>query len=140
MWEAMRRASLGWALVGEDPNVNELEAEGAERLGKEAALFVPTCGAANLLALLSLTRPGEQIVLEASMHLAWSEGQSLAFPAGLFPLLVEGVLGAPDPAAIEAAMTTPRFGHLARTSLVCLENTHTNAGGAVLDLRQTADV
>src|SRR5204863_2985220 len=77
---------------------------------------------------------------EASMHLAWSEGQSLAFPAGLFPLLVEGIRGAPEPKSIEEALTTPRFGHLGRTSLVCLENTHTNAGGTVLDARQTAAI
>jgi threonine aldolase len=140
MWEAMRRATLGWALVGEDPSVNTLQALGAAILGKEAALFVPTCGAANLLALLSLTRPGEQVALESTMHLAWSEGQSLAFPAGLFPLLVDGARGAPDPSAVEAAIATPRIGHLGRTTLVCLENTHTNAGGTVLDSRQIGAV
>jgi threonine aldolase len=140
MWEAMRRAPLGWALVGEDLAVNELEGYVADVLGKEAALLVPTCGAANLLALLSLTRPGEQIVLEAAMHLVWSEGQSLAFPAGLFPILVEARRGAPDPADVETALTTPRFGHLGRPSLVCLENTHTNAGGTVLDAGQIAAI
>src|SRR5258708_4789329 len=136
MWKAMRRATLGWALVAEAPSVNALEALGAQILGKEAALFVPTCGAANLLALLSLTHPGDQVVLESAMHLVWSEGQSLAFPAGLFPILVDGVRGVPDPGAVEAAIATPRFGHLGRTTLVCLENTHTNAGGTVLDANQ----
>jgi threonine aldolase len=140
MWEAMRRATLGWTLVGEDPSVNALEALGAELLGKEAALLVPTCSAANLLALLSLTRPGEQVVLESTMHLVWSEGQSLAFPAGLFPILVDGIRGAPDPDEVEAAIATPRFGHRGRTTLVCLENTHTNAGGTVLAPGQIGSV
>ena len=43
MWEAMRRSTLGWALVGEDPAVNELKALGAEILAKEAALLVGPC-------------------------------------------------------------------------------------------------
>jgi threonine aldolase len=140
MWEAMRRASLGWALVGEDTSVNALEALAAEMLGKEAALFVPTCSAANLVALLTLTQPGEKIVLESTMHLVWAEGQSLAFPAGLFAILVDGTCGAPEASAVEEAIARPRFGHLGRTTLVCLENTHTNAGGAVLDANQIAAI
>ena len=56
MWEAMRSARLGWAVAGEDENVNELERRGAELLGKEAAVFVPTCTLANLAALLTLGR------------------------------------------------------------------------------------
>ena len=53
MWEAMRAAELGWASAGDDENVNELERRGAELLGKEAAVFVPTCTMANLAALLA---------------------------------------------------------------------------------------
>ena len=37
------RGRLGWAVAGEDENVNELERRGAATLGKEAAVFVPTC-------------------------------------------------------------------------------------------------
>ena len=60
MWEAMRAAELGWAGAGEDENVNELERRGAELLGKEAAVFVPTCTMANLAALLALGRRGSR--------------------------------------------------------------------------------
>ena len=34
MWEAMREAELGWALVGEDASVNTLCERVAELLGK----------------------------------------------------------------------------------------------------------
>jgi len=34
----MRAAEVGWAYLGEDPSVNELERLGAGLLGKEAAL------------------------------------------------------------------------------------------------------
>ena len=42
MWEAMRRAELGWASVGEDRSVNELCERVAGLLGKPAALWLPT--------------------------------------------------------------------------------------------------
>ena len=58
MWDAMRSARLGWATYGEDESVNELERRGAELLGKEAAVLVPTCSLANLVALLALTQAG----------------------------------------------------------------------------------
>ena len=64
MWEAMRAAELGWAGAGEDANVNELERRGAELLGKEAAVFVPTCTMANLAALLAQGSPGQSVVVE----------------------------------------------------------------------------
>lgn len=50
MWQAMRQAELGWALVQEDISINQLEAYVVELSGKEAALFVPTGSMANLLA------------------------------------------------------------------------------------------
>jgi len=128
----MRRARPGVASFGEDPLVNELTALGAELLGKEAGLFVPTCSMANLLALMATTEPGDQIVLESTMHIAWSEGWGLAHPCGLFPRLVDGVRGVPDPAAFEETISAPQFGRLPRTSLVCLENSHNNAGGTVI--------
>ena len=65
MWEAMRAAELGWASAGDDASVNELERRGAELLGKEAAVFVPTCTMANLAALLAQGRPGQSVVVEA---------------------------------------------------------------------------
>ena len=40
MREAMVRAEVGDDVYGEDPTVNRLEQMAAERLGKEAALFV----------------------------------------------------------------------------------------------------
>lgn len=140
MWTAMRSTQLGWALRGEDRAVNALEALGAELTGKEAALWVPTCSMANLLALMTLGERGTQVVLEATAHIAWSEEWGLAYVCGLVPRLVEGVGGLPAPEAIDAAIAEPRFGHLPRTCLVCLENTHNNAGGVPLTAEGTVAV
>ncbi|HVF10221.1 MAG TPA: GntG family PLP-dependent aldolase [Abditibacteriaceae bacterium] len=140
MWEAMRRAQCGGVRFGEDECVRELEALGAELLGKEAALFVPTCSMANLLALMTLGERGTQVILEAASHIAWSEEYGFAHICGLFPRLLPGTDGVLQPAAIEEALLIPRFSHLPRTSLVCLENSHNNAGGIAVTPAQTAAV
>ena len=112
MWEAMRTARLGWATYGEDENVNELERRGAELLGKEASVLVPTCSLANLAALLTLTEPGDRVAIDPSAHILVNEGDWLAQIAGL-------EIGEP-------------------ASVVCIENTHTRRGGTVLSAEETA--
>lgn len=117
MWEAMRSAEVGWAVYGEDENVNRLERLGAERLGKEAAVFVPTCSLANLVAVLALTRPGGRAALTPNAHILVSEGDWLTEIAGLTPVGIEEA-GSAD--------------------VICLENTHTRNGGTVVGVEETA--
>ncbi len=130
MWAAMRSAELGWATFGEDRSVRTLEALAAELLGKEAGLFVPTCGAANLVALLTLAERGTQVVLESTAHIVTSEADGLAAVAGLRARTLPGRAGCLDPDDVALAIEGDR--KRVRTTLVCLENTHTNAGGTVL--------
>ena len=134
MWRAMREARLGWSLLGEDENVNELERLGAELVGKEAAVFTPTGTMANLAALMTHTCPGDQIVLDADSHILWSEEQGYARVCGLAARALphEGGFIAPD--VLAQALADSRFGHRPRTTLVCLENTHNGAGGTVVDV------
>ena len=68
---AMRRA-IADAVVGdeqkrEDPTVNELEARGAELLGHEEAVFLPTATMANEIALRLHSRPGDELLAEAEL-------------------------------------------------------------------------
>src|SRR5436853_108814 len=51
MRRAMAEAEVGDDAYGEDPTVNELERVFAERVGKEAALFVPSGTMGNQIAL-----------------------------------------------------------------------------------------
>jgi threonine aldolase len=113
MWEAMRSARLGWATLGEDESVNELERRGALLLGKEAAVLVPTCSLANLAAVLAQTERGGRVAIDDDAHIVVNEGDWLTETAGL---RVDG--DAPD--------------------LVCIENTHTRRGGTVLTAEETA--
>ena len=131
MWEAMRAAELGWATYGEDASVNELCARVAELLGKPAALWVPTCGMANLVALLTFCEPGDRVVLEASSHVLTSEAMGIEEVARLQPRSVWAADGRMDPDEVEQLVRAED------AALLVLENTHTRAGGTVLSAELT---
>lgn len=140
MWEAMRAAPLGWAVAGEDQSVQELEATGAALVCKEAALFVPTGSMANLVALMSHTQRGDQVIVESASHIYWSEEWSFASICGVAARALEGVYGYIEPNDIRQVVLDQRFSHRPQTSLICLENTHNMAGGTILSPAQTASI
>ena len=131
MWEAMRKAELGWPRFGEDASLNTLCARGAALLGKPAATWVPTCGMANLAALLTLCEPGDRVVLESASHVLSSEGMGITGIARLEPRPVHAPDGRPDAGAVEDEIAT------SGATLLVLENTHTRAGGTVLTVGLT---
>ena len=137
MWAAMRTADLGWAVAGEDGSVTALEQLAAELLGHRAAVFVPTGSMGNLVALMSHAERGQQIVLEASSHLIETEGASIGYVCGLVTRPLEGDRGRLDPGAVRAAIADRKLSDRPATAVVCVENTHNAAGGAVLS---SADV
>jgi len=132
MWEAMRTAELGWATVGEDVSVNELCERAAELLGKAAAIWVPTCGMANLVAMLTFCEPGDRIVLEAASHVLTSEAMGIVEIARLEPSPLWAADGRMDPAVVEGLVAERH------ATLLILENTHTRAGGTTLSAELTA--
>lgn len=141
MLEAMQKAHLGLASAGEDTSINILEELAAQKMGKEAALFVPTGTFGNLLASFTHTRRGEQIILEEYSHHLWSEEWGISTICGLLPRLLKGISGtALDPDDVERAITETRFLHLPPTGLVWLENTMCGAGGTIMTPQQTAAV
>ena len=140
MRRAMAAAELGDDVFGEDPSVNRLQARAAELTGKEAGLFVASGTMGNLLALLSLARSGEEVIVEAESHVFRSEGGGAASLGGiqLRPLATEaGVLSG---AAVEAAVRPLDDDHQPLTAAVCVENTHNSQGGTVWPLEALAEV
>ncbi|KYH40928.1 MAG: threonine aldolase [Candidatus Bathyarchaeota archaeon B63] len=131
MLEAIRNAKLGDDVYREDPTVNQLEELAAEKMGKEAALLVPSGTMANLVAVMANTRRGESAILEAESHIYWYELGGISAVAGVLPIPVKGEMGVMDPHDIEAAIK-PASLHHAGTTLVCIENTHNLAGGTVV--------
>ena len=73
MRQAMYEAELGDDVYGEDPTLNALEAKAAERLGKEAAVFVASGTMGNLVSVLSHAQRGDEIILGNKAHIFRSE-------------------------------------------------------------------
>lgn len=123
MRKAMHDAELGDDVFGDDPTVNRLEAVVAERLGKEAAVFVTSGTQSNLCALLAHCGRGDEYLVGDMAHTYRWEGGGGAVLGGIqpqpVPMLADGL---PDPVAIDAAVK-PIDDHFARTRLLCLENT-----------------
>ena len=139
MREVMARAVVGDDVLGDDPTVRELEQRTAALLGKEAAVFVPSGTMANQLAIRSLTRPGDAILLDANAHIYCYEAGAPAALAGVQVSLLDGARGQFTAAQLEAALP-PRDDHFAPPSLVCIENTHNRGGGSVWPLEQIESV
>lgn len=138
--EAMRRA-MAEAEVGDDyyrtdPTVRALEERAADLFGKEAAMLVFSATMSNVVSVLSQTRRGESLVLEAGSHIYNNEGGFLSTLGGLTPRLVKGQRGRMMPEQVERAVPPSAVLH-PQASLLCLENTHNAAGGCSLTLAQT---
>jgi threonine aldolase len=138
MLEAMRAAELGDDVYGEDPTVNRLEELAAEKMGKEAALLTTSGTQANLVSVMSKTKRGDEVILERDAHLYYEVG-AFSILGGLVPRLVKGNMGVMVPEDIEGALRPPNI-HFPPTSLVCIENTHNRAGGAMWTPSQTKAV
>ena len=69
MRAAMKDAPLGDDVFRDDPSVLALERFAAARLGKEAALYVPTGTMANQIALRLHCRHGDELVAHRRCHI-----------------------------------------------------------------------
>ena len=133
MREAMYRAEVGDDVYGDDPTVNRLEEIAAAKVGKEAAVWVPTGTMGNQTAIMAWTNRGDEIVLEELAHIYVYEVAGPAVLAGCMTKTLRGHLGAMDPADVKAAIR-PQNIHYPKTSLVCIENTHNRSGGCIVPL------
>jgi threonine aldolase len=137
MREAMYRAEVGDDVFGEDPTVNRLEKMAAERIGKEAALFVVSGTMANLVCLLTHCGRGDEFIVGHLAHTFLYEAGASAGLGGLHPHTVpnqpNGTLDLED---VEAAIRGDNI-HFPRTRLICLENTHNRCDGATLSAEYT---
>lgn len=139
MRRAMAEADVGDDQYGEDPSVNRLQGEVAQLLGKEAALFLPSGTMANQVALRTLTRPGDDVLVPTDSHVVLHETGAGAANAGVQFSAVgaDGLFGTDDvAAAIKPA------GHIVYppTTLLVIENTHNRAGGVVFPEPEAAAV
>jgi len=143
MRKAMADAEVGDDVFGEDPTVNRLEAMAAERLGKEAALFVPSGTMANLVSQMVHCGRGDEMILGSLAHSFYYEQGGSAALASIHPRTVPNQLdGTLRLDELEAAIRGDNI-HFPRTRLIALENTHNLCGGAPLQphyLRAVGDI
>jgi len=139
MRQAAADAMVGDMGYGEDPSVNELERLAAEKLGKEAALFVTSGHQGNAVAMLAQTNKGDEVILEARSHIYGIEKGHWAVIGSLIPKLIEGVNGFLPPDQIRA-YTRGSVGEELRTSLLCLENTNLGSGGTAIPVTQMKEM
>ncbi|HHW88714.1 MAG TPA: low-specificity L-threonine aldolase [Chloroflexi bacterium] len=132
MRRAMAEAVVGDDVYGEDPTVRRLEEMVAARLGKEAALFVPSGTMGNLISVLSHCGRGDELILGDQSHIFHYEQGGSAAVGGVHPRpLPNRPDGALDLNQIEDAIRSDNE-HYPVTRLIALENTHNRCGGAVL--------
>lgn len=131
MRAAMANADVGDDVYGEDKTVVTLEETAAQLLGKEAALFVTSGTQGNQVAVLTHTRPSQEVIVESQAHIYYYEVGAMASLAGVQVRTVDGVRGKMRPDDVRQAIRDNNI-HFPDTSLICLENTHNRAGGAVL--------
>jgi threonine aldolase len=130
----MAEADVGDDVFGEDPTINKLEAMAAERLGKEAALFVASGTMGNLVCLLAHCGRGDEIILGSLSHTFFFEQGGSSAVGGIHPRTIpnqpDGTLPLPE---IEAAVRADNV-HFPQTRLIVLENTHNLCSGYPLDI------
>lgn len=132
MREAMAKAQVGDDVYGEDPTVNRLEEMAAEKMNKEAALFVATGTMANLVALLTHCGRGDEVIVGDKAHTFVNEVGGMAALGGIQPRTLpnqpDGALALDD---IRSAIRGDNV-HWPRTRLITLENTHNSCYGSPL--------
>ncbi|MBI4734924.1 MAG: aminotransferase class I/II-fold pyridoxal phosphate-dependent enzyme [candidate division NC10 bacterium] len=128
MRRAMAEAEVGDDVFGEDPTVNRLEAAAAERLGKEAGLFVVSGTMGNQASLMAQTQRGDEVILDESSHIFNYEVAALVVLSAVQPRTLRGHFGILDPEEIRRAIRPPNI-HAPRNTLIAVESSHNRGGG-----------
>lgn len=133
MRAAMANAPVGDDVYGDDPTIRELEAYTASLAGKEAALFVPSGTFGNQLALFTHCPRGTEVILDENCHIVQHEAGGAAIIAGVQLRTIECGTGLLTSELVQKRVRLGDDIHEPKTSLICLENAHSN--GRVMTLQ-----
>ena len=135
MRQTIAEAEVGDDVFEDDPTVKKLEEMVAELLGKEKALFVPSGTMANEVAIKSLTKPGDEVILEEDSHIYNYEVGAPSVLCGVQLHAIKGKRGVLTAQQILDHIR-PEDIHVPPTTLICLENTHNRAGGTIYPIEE----
>ena len=140
MRAAIGAAEVGDDMFGEDPTVRKLEEVVASRLGKAAALFVPSGTMANQLAIRCHVQPGDDVLCSDGAHIKWYEAGAAAALAGA-QLVTVGHGGFFSVAELLATFQPERTDQASPPNrLLCFENTHNRGGGSIWPMQKMYEV
>ncbi len=133
MRAAMAAAEVGDDVFGDDPTVNRLEAMAADRVGKEAGLFVASGTMGNLVSLLAQCGRGDEVIVGDQAHTFYYEQGGMAALGGIHPRpLRNRPDGTLDLDEIVGAIRDHSNLHYPRTRLITVEKTHKRCSGTPL--------
>jgi threonine aldolase len=134
MRQAMVTAPLGDDVFGDDPTTNKLLEVAAQRMGKEAATFVPSGTMGNLIGIAVNAQRGQELIADADSHVFVNETAGAAAVCGvqIRPLITQA--GVMSPRQIADAVRPRDDPHQPITAAVTFENTHNRHGGIVWPL------
>lgn len=132
-------APIGDDVFGEDTTVDALQEKAAEITGKEAALFVVSGTMANQLAIASLTKPHDEVILDLYSHIFQFEQGAPAVLSGVQLRPIAFIDGVPDEAELRRSIRFPDVHHPA-SCLFCLEITHNYHGGMIPNIEKITRV
>jgi threonine aldolase len=140
MRQAIAESELGDDVFQGDPTINRLQDLAAQRMGKEAALLVPSGTMANLASILTHCGRGAEVILGNRAHTYKYEKGGISAYGGIhstqIPNQDDGTMQLED---IRDAIRGIDD-HFPVTKLICLENTHNVCGGAPLSVTYTKEV
>ena len=134
MRKAMVEAPLGDDVFGDDPTTNRLMEVAAERMGKEAATFVPSGTMGNLIGIAVNARRGEELIADADSHAFYYETAGAAAVCGVQIRPVATEAGVMSPRQVAAAVRPRDDPHQPISAAVTFENTHNRHGGVAWPL------
>ena len=140
MRQAIAESELGDDVFQGDPTVNKLQDLAAQRMGKEAALLVPSGTMANLASILTHCGRGAEVILGNRAHTYKYEKGGISAYGSIhstqIPNQDDGTMQLED---IRDAIRGIDD-HFPVTKLICLENTHNVCGGAPISVKYTKEV
>lgn len=136
---AMAAAEVGDDVIGTDPTVERLQQRCAQILGKEAALYMPSGTMTNQIAIRIHCRPGDELICETDCHIYNYEQAAYAQLSGVATRTVDGQDGVLHVDQVRG-LIRPDNEHMARTRLVCLENTHNRGAGRILPYESVVEI
>ena len=133
MRSVMSEAEVGDDVYGEDPTINKLEKEVAERLGKEAGIFMTSGTQSNLCAVLTHCARGEEVIIGNKYHIYIDEAAGISVLGGvaMTPLDVDEDYALTSHSISSAVK--PDDPHCPISKLVCIENT---VSGRAIELKK----